>query len=148
MSTQAIAVSVSSTAADLQLDSQQASAQPQQSQTAASSKHAALRPRPLVHRQPDPAAAHQFMQESTTDELTGEGVTPGGAASAAALSPAPRITADPAHAGQQLAGWTRIAAPGDVGEGDVGDIEGLQDEDLLGDGLEDQGDMMDEEEWV
>lgn len=143
---QAIVVNMSSTAADLHLDSQQLNALLQQPQTGAGSKHTALKPRPLVHRQPDTAAAQQFMQDAAADELAGDAAAPGGAT--APVNPAPRMVADPAHVGQQLAGWTRVAAPGEAGEAEVREDVGLQDEDMLGAGMEDEGDMMDEEEWV
>jgi hypothetical protein len=169
---QVIKVSVVTTADDL--PPQPAATQPQhqpppqqQQQQQHARAAAALKPRQLVHRLPDAAAAARF----TSDELPyDESAAAAGAAAvddeymdvdtAAAESSteqrqqqllAPRMVGDPGQVAQQLAGWVRVNVAGEGGEAEG--VPGQHDDEfeeegLLGQGAAEADDMLDEEEWV
>lgn len=109
-----------------------------------------LKPRPLVHKLPDAAAAQRFRAGELPDEEPGgAGLAAAKSEAAAAAALAPRIVADSGQLGHQLAGWVRVAAgEGGEAEGGMGEAEGMEEEGLVGHEAPEPEDMMDEEEWV
>jgi hypothetical protein len=153
---QAITVTVSSTAADLQLPPAAAATiapSQQQQQPPGKNKPGSRQLRLRVHRLPDTAAIQRFTADEVPEALGQEEAEDFGTQQdeasrviRAAVSLAPRIVGDPAVVSHQLAGWVRIGGDG-VEEGAE---EGFDDEELLGPGgaVDDEKDMMDEEEWI
>ncbi len=164
-------------------DVAQTKAQQQQQQQQQVSPHPGprqLHGRPLTRRMPDAAAAARFAAEELAPAADAEaeggrldGTDGTGLPSARTVLHAPCLSADPALAGVQLAGWTRVAGPGGVplvqepgtgeanGDPGVGSthqrgvdasaLPGLDDEllgDAVGAGADDGGLLDDEEEWV
>ena len=80
-----------------------------------------LHGRPLTRRMPDAAAAARFAADELSPAADAEaeggrldGTDGTGLPSARTVLHAPCLSADPALAGVQLAGWTRVAGPGGV----------------------------------